>query len=1191
MAQSGERIGSTIAGFEVEAPVGVGGMGAVYLARDPTLKRRVALKVVAPALADDPRYRTRFLREAELAASLDHPAIVPVYAAGESDGDLYLAMRYVEGGSLADRLLADGRLEPERATALLAPVAAALDAAHAAGLAHRDVKPGNILLDGDHAYLADFGLARPTTATASAPATAAGLRGTVGYLAPEQLEGQPASPQADQYALACVLFECLTGRRPFERENDIAVVYAHHTEAPPGVTSVAAGLPKEIDAVVARGLAKRPADRFRSCGELIEAAARACGVRVDAPGRAHRRRRSMLVGAIAGAAVAALAGVGALLLPGTRSVEAAVAAGPSDPVVVIDGTTGSIVGRIDAGSSPSRIAIGADAAWVLNADVRTVTRIDLETLEPGQPFAVVGDPVDLAVGVTPLDRAAGAPAVWVATGTGAAASSAGTGTLADTVVPVDPSTLAPLGRVPLGVPAAEDAVSAGGGMVSAANALWVVQADGTVARIRARGLEVTDVVRDVEARVITATEDAVWALGERLWRIDPASAEVTDVVDLGATADAHAIAAGGGAVWVSSWADGTIWRVDAAAPEQREALPGPPHAAFLAYVGGSVWTLVRGDEATLSAIDPATGRVVRQVSVGAAAHGVATDGKRLFVTTTGRSAPASESDTGHVDVQSSACTPAEHGPGVEEPQFLIVSDLPLSGASASGARSMADAVRSVLAARGWRAGGYSIGYQSCSNANERGRTAELRCSRNAAGYAATPRVLGVIGTGDPFCTLAELQRLATAPGGPVAVISPSAADSLDAMDRVGTQNLARLTPSYSSVVGALLSFAGQDLGARRLLVVAREPSWYAAFGAVPAARLGMTLHTSVWPEDPTTLADRVTQAGADAVAVDVDGFAAEAGSALRELRRRLGPDVPVIALNALPVSDFVTWAGRDVAAGTYVLSTAPTFDDLTARGQAWVRTFAASQPDGVAPAAPVAAQAAEVLLDAIARSDGTRASVTRAVARTQVSDGLLPAFRLDQHGNAAPSPVTVLRVQGAGQASGDLQPAFAGATVVKRITAPGFDDAFATRRGDAVLALTTHRDEAEGPWAVRCSRATATRCSSRGTFDASDAATARRLCPSGTYRSDGWRPATGLPGSLDTLTCADGSTLVLRRWALYDWFRPGGQRTELGWAWRVVAGTGRLAGVTGEGVTREDLHSARRERYADGVVSGELRAQ
>ena len=447
MAQSGERIGSTIAGFEVEAPVGVGGMGAVYLARDPTLKRRVALKVVAPALADDPRYRTRFLREAELAASLDHPAIVPVYAAGESDGDLYLAMRYVEGGSLADRLLADGRLEPERATALLAPVAAALDAAHAAGLAHRDVKPGNILLDGDHAYLADFGLARPTTATASAPATAAGLRGTVGYLAPEQLEGQPASPQADQYALACVLFECLTGRRPFERENDIAVVYAHHTEAPPGVTSLAAGLPKEIDAVVARGLAKRPADRFRSCGELIEAAARACGVRVDAHGGVHRRRRSMFVGAIAGAAVAALAGLGALLVPGTRSVEAAVVAAPSDPVVVIDGTTGSIVGRIDAGSSPSRIAIGADAAWVLNADVRTVTRIDLETLEPGQPFAVVGDPVDLAVGVTPLDRAAGAPAVWVATGTGAAGSSAGTGTLADTVVPVDPSTLAPLGRV------------------------------------------------------------------------------------------------------------------------------------------------------------------------------------------------------------------------------------------------------------------------------------------------------------------------------------------------------------------------------------------------------------------------------------------------------------------------------------------------------------------------------------------------------------------------------------------------------------------------------------------------------------------------------------------------------------------------------------------------------------------------
>ena len=1034
------RIGSTIAGFEVEEPVGEGGMGAVYLARDPTLKRRVALKVVAPALAGDPRYRSRFLREAELAASLDHPAIVPVYAAGESDGDLYLAMRYVEGGSLADRLLAEGRLDPGRATALLAPVAAALDAAHAAGLAHRDVKPGNILLDGDHPYLADFGLARPTTATATAPATAAGLLGTVGYLAPEQLEGQPASPRADQYALACVLFECLTGRRPFERENDIAVVYAHHTEAPPGVTSLEPGLPREIDAVVARGLAKRPADRYGSCRELIEAAARACGVRVDAhrrppaPPRQHARRRHRRC-----------------LARGRRGAGGAARARPAQRRRG-GGSGAARPRRRDRRRDrrrrrPHRSGLGS----VAHRDRRGGG----VGAERRRPHRHAGRPRDAGAG--PAVRGGRRPGRPRRRRHAARSSRGRAGRLgddehgrggdrplADAVVPIDPSTLAALGRVELDAPAASGAVSAGGGMVSAANALWVVQPDGSVARdprTRPRG---HGVLRDVQAHAITATDDAVWAVGDRLWRIDPVSGEVTDVLDLGDAGGPHAIAAGGGAVWVSTWTDGTIWRVDSAAPEQRDTIPGPSHATSLTYVGGRLWTLVRGDGAALSMLDPATGRVLRTVGVAGSAHGVATDGRRLFVTTSAPGAQASEADAGPEDVDSPACTPAEHGPGDASPQFLIVSDLPLAGASAADGRSMADAVRSVLAARGWRAGGYSVGHQSCSNTTERGTTAELRCARNAARYAATPRVLGVVGTGDPFCTLAEVQALATAPGGPVPVISPGAGDSLDAMDRVGTGNLARLTAPESRVVGALLSFAADDLGARRLLVVAPEPWRFAALGAVPAARLGLTLRTSDWPDDPATLADRATQAAP--TRSSIEGFATQPASALRRSAAASAPTCPSSRWTPCPCPTSSPGPGATSRTACTCCRPRPPSTTSRARGQAWVRTFARVAAGRRGPRAPVAAQAAEVLLDAIARSDGTRASVTRELARTRVSDGLLRPFRLDQHGNAAPSPVIVLRVKGAAQASGDLQPAFTGAAVVERITAPGLTTGSPTAR-------------------------------------------------------------------------------------------------------------------------------------------------
>ena len=200
------RIGSELFGYRIEALLGRGGMSVVYRAEDLRLKRKVALKLLAPELAEDQRFRDRFLRESELAASLDHPNIVPIYEAGETDGQLYIAMRYVAGGDLKGLLREHRRLEPARALALLSQVADALDAAHEAGLVHRDVKPGNVLLGSEeHCYLSDFGLTRQVSSQSGFTATGQ-IVGTIDYVAPEVVEGKELTASADIYSLGCLLY-------------------------------------------------------------------------------------------------------------------------------------------------------------------------------------------------------------------------------------------------------------------------------------------------------------------------------------------------------------------------------------------------------------------------------------------------------------------------------------------------------------------------------------------------------------------------------------------------------------------------------------------------------------------------------------------------------------------------------------------------------------------------------------------------------------------------------------------------------------------------------------------------------------------------------------------------------------------------------------------------------------------------
>jgi WD40 repeat protein/tRNA A-37 threonylcarbamoyl transferase component Bud32 len=271
------RVGTELAGYRIESLLGWGGMSVVYLAEDLRLKRRVALKVLATSLAEDETFRDRFLRESELAASIDHPNIVPIYEAGATEELLFIVMRYVEGRDLRGRLQ-HGRLDPGEATGILAQVASALDAAHARGLVHRDVKPSNVLLDtgarpdgSDHVYLADFGLTRRVSEEVGIGEDGH-LMGTIDYVAPEQIAGEEIDGRADVYSLGCVLYQCLVGQPPFRRDSDIAVVFAHLETEPPPPSAARPELPAALDAVIARALAKEPAERYASCRELARAA-------------------------------------------------------------------------------------------------------------------------------------------------------------------------------------------------------------------------------------------------------------------------------------------------------------------------------------------------------------------------------------------------------------------------------------------------------------------------------------------------------------------------------------------------------------------------------------------------------------------------------------------------------------------------------------------------------------------------------------------------------------------------------------------------------------------------------------------------------------------------------------------------------------------------------------------------------
>ncbi len=282
--------GDEFAGYRIEQRLGRGGMGVLYLAIEPGLERRVALKLIAPEAAADDVFRKRFAEESKIAASIEHPNVVPIYAAGDEGGIPYIAMRYVSGSDLGRRIAREGKLDPAEAAALIAQVGNGLDAIHAAGLVHRDVKPANVLLSGGegaepHTYITDFGVAR-NVATNSGLTQTGRFVGTLDYVAPEQISGGEIDARVDVYALGCLLFKLLTGEVPFPKDGDAARLYAHLNDPPPAPSLFVPAVPMALDDVVIRAMSKPPGDRYPSAGDLGRAAlAAVAGGQVSLPER------------------------------------------------------------------------------------------------------------------------------------------------------------------------------------------------------------------------------------------------------------------------------------------------------------------------------------------------------------------------------------------------------------------------------------------------------------------------------------------------------------------------------------------------------------------------------------------------------------------------------------------------------------------------------------------------------------------------------------------------------------------------------------------------------------------------------------------------------------------------------------------------------------------------------------------
>jgi predicted Ser/Thr protein kinase/DNA-binding beta-propeller fold protein YncE len=585
-----QRIGTEIAGFRIQEELGRGGMGVVYLAEQSSPRRRVALKILSPDLARDPAFRERFARESEAAASVEHPKVIPVHASGESDGVLYIAMRYVQGEDLATLIHREGPLPSGRAVSISSQIAGALDEAHEVGLVHRDVKPGNILVaKGDRAYLSDFGLIRRSKLETGLTKTGQ-FMGTIDYCAPEQIRGEDVDGRADVYSLGCVLYECLAGAPPFARETEIATLYAHLEEPPPSTTSSPSGPSRELDRVIGRAMAKRPGDRYETAGEFARAARHALGI-VSGEGDVvteplPARRRRLLAGA---GAILVLTAIAVFLAtrggPASEGTTHAPVGPPLDSVVRLDPTSGKLAQTVrgisvaQGAGRVSGLAAGEGGVWV-----------------GSQPNVEHIDPVSGDVRATILVQSffvqpvVGFRTVWVVSQQGE-------------LLRINPSTDSLLPSIRL-VPAAtpvpgQTRLAVGEGAVWAAVDRVLIQIDPVRNRVKRR-IEVGNIDG------VAAGEGGVFVidgLSGRLTKVDPTTGKIVGSVELAGSPDALAV--GGGEVWVLDSDVGTVQEVDAETLAPGDTVRVGSDETDITFGAGAVW-LADGTGNSLTRIDPVT---------------------------------------------------------------------------------------------------------------------------------------------------------------------------------------------------------------------------------------------------------------------------------------------------------------------------------------------------------------------------------------------------------------------------------------------------------------------------------------------------------------------------------------------------------------------------------------------------------
>jgi YVTN family beta-propeller protein len=599
-----------IGGYRLDEIVGRGGMGVVYRATDVLLERLVALKLIAPELAHDPSFRTRFLRELKFVASIDHPNVIPVHHAGEQNGVLFIAMHYVLGTDLRAMIQGDGALPPERAAGIVAQVAHALEAAHAHGLVHRDVKPANVLIADqagtDHVYLTDFGLSKHATSAPGLTRTGHFV-GSVDYVAPEQIRGEPLDGRADQYALACLLFESLTGSVPYRARSDVAAIFAHLEEPVPRASERAAELPAEIDAVLARGMAKRQEDRFESCSALVTEARKALGLAAEP--RPARRRLAAL------AAVAALAAIAVTVLVLARDAPAPPAATGS--LSRIDTRTNRVVDRTPVAGHPGNLAVTPGGIWMADYIDGVLWRYagGLERIPSN------GEPRDLAA----LGRKLYVAADGEFLSGVVARYDASTG-VREQVMDLLACAVASGQRVlwVAGCPFVQRLSTDEGSLREVTRKFIPFRSPATVENNR------------IQIRELAIGAGSLWVLGDaadrRMWQLDARTGDIQRTIELGFPPTSAAVA--GGAVWITDGFDDQAVPVDVATGRALPAVSVGRGASAIVAGDGAVWVANTLD-GTVSRIDPATRRVVATIRVGGLPRGVAVGDQAVWVTAYG----------------------------------------------------------------------------------------------------------------------------------------------------------------------------------------------------------------------------------------------------------------------------------------------------------------------------------------------------------------------------------------------------------------------------------------------------------------------------------------------------------------------------------------------------------------------------